>query len=177
MNTQMLLGAIWIASLVSVGIWQNHQGHTTCEFTHVQRESADLQAANDKIIDLANARIVEARNNASRLAAVSSQFEKEKQDESKKRDLVIADLRAERIRLRDPGKPRTAGDAENRTTPATGQCDGGTQANLSIEASEFLVRLAGEADEIVHQLTGCQSVVLTDRGMTAKPTEGEGNGK
>lgn len=173
MNTQLIIGVVWIASLMSVGIWQNRQGHTACEFVHVQRESADLRAANDKIVDLTNARIVEARNNASRLAALSSQFEKEKQDESKKRDLVIADLRAERIRLRDPGKPRTAGDTERGATYATGQCDGGTQANLSIEASEFLVRLAGEADEIVHQLTGCQSVVLADRGMTAKPTEGE----
>ena len=175
MNLQLIAAALLAVSLVVVGIWQNSAGHTACESTYVKRESADLVSANEKIVTLTNELIAEKSAHSTRLSLISQQYEKEKLDVAKERDLVIADLRAERRRLRDPGNPRTAANAESGTTATTGKCDGETRPYLSIETAEFLVRLTGEADEVVHQLTECQAVVMSDRGMTAKPNEGEGN--
>lgn len=174
MNPQLILGALWVASIVAVGVWQNSSGFGECESTYVKQESADLVSANAKVVELTDKLIAENGAHATRLSLLSQKYEKEKLDETKKRDRVIADLRAERVRLRDPGNPRTAGNAESGTASTTSQCDGEARGFLSIEASEFLVRLTAEADEVVHQLTGCQAVVMSDRGMTAQ-SEGEEN--
>jgi FtsZ-interacting cell division protein ZipA len=175
MNPQMIVAAIWAVSLVVVGIWQNSAGHTDCELTYTKQESVDLIAANEKITELTNKRISDNTEHATRLSLLSQQYEKEKQDESKKRDRVITDLRAERIRLRDPGSTSPTSNPGNGITAPTGKCDGEARGFLSNETAEFLVSLTGEADEVVHQLTECQAVVMSDRGMTAKQTEGEGN--
>lgn len=174
MNPQLILGALWVASIVAVGVWQNSSGFGECESTYIKQESADLVSANEKIVTLTNELIAEQSAHSTRLSLISQQYEKEKLDVAKERDLVIADLRAERRRLRDPGNPRTAANAESGTPATTGKCDGETRGFLSIETSEFLVRLTGEADEVVHQLTECQAVVMSDRGMTAQ-SEGEEN--
>lgn len=175
MNTQLVLVLAWLASLVVVGGWQNASGHAAERLMVTQRDNADLITANQTITDLTNKRITDNAEHATRLSLISQQLEKEKQDESKKRDRVIADLRAERVRLRDPGSPSPTGGSGNGITTGTSKCDGEARGFLSNETAEFLVRLTGEADEVVHQLTECQAVVMSDRGMTAKPSEGEEN--
>lgn len=175
MNPQLIVATVWLASLVGVGIWQNVSGRESERMTFMQRDFADLSVANGKIVELTEKLITETGAHATRLSLISQRYEKEKQDESKKRDRVIADLRAERVRLRDPGSTSPAGNSESGVTPSTGKCDGEARPYLSIETSEFLVRLTGEADEVAHQLTECQAVVMSDRGMTAQQIEGEVN--
>ena len=175
MNPQLIIAAIWLASLVGVGVWQNASGHAAERAKTTDRDLAELVSANKQIVDLTDKLIADNSAHATRLSLVAQTYEKEKQDEVSKRDRVITDLRAERIRLRDPGSKSTTGRTESGITSTTGKCDGEARPFLSIEASEFLVRLTGEADEVVHQLTGCQAVVMSDRGITAQPNEGEGN--
>lgn len=169
MNTQLIAGAVWLASLVAVGIWQHSAGTTACEAVYSSRDRTELIVANGRITELAAERDAAVKAHQTRLFDISQQYEKEKLDVAKERDLVIADLRAERRRLRDPGNPRTAANAGSGTTPTTGKCDGEARPYLSIEASEFLVRLTGEADEVVHQLTECQAVVMSDRETSSPP--------
>lgn len=69
-------------------------------------------------------------------------------------------------RLRDPGAKRTGGGAGlPAADPATGTGggDGGQGADLSAASTEFLLRLASEADAVTKQLAACQAVIKADR--------------
>lgn len=160
MNTQLILVLAWLASLVVVGGWQNASGHAAERLAVTQRDLSELATANEKITTMTNKMISDNAEHATRLSMISQQFEKEKQDETKKLDRVIADLRAERIRLRDPGSTSTTGKTGDEDATTTGKCDGETRGYLSKETSEFLVSLTGEADEVARQLTHCQEVVM-----------------
>lgn len=70
-------------------------------------------------------------------------------------------------RLRDPGRTAAAAECAAGAAAApdagAGRRDGEAGAELSAAASEFLLRIAGEADDVVRQLTACQAVVAADR--------------
>lgn len=151
--------AAWLMSLVVV-----YDAGKTAERTAWQgRESAELVSANRAIVDLEQQVKAVHLAQSDRLASVADQYEKEKQHEFQKRDRYIADLRADNLRLRDPGSKNTAVGTSDGVAPGTGQCDGQAGSQFSIEASEFLLRLTGEADEVAIQLAACQAVVLSDR--------------
>lgn len=160
--------AVWVLSLA----WVYDAGKTAERSVWLDRESAELRSANGEIIELENKVKADHLAHSARIASVAEQYEKEKQREIEKRDRRIADLRSDNLRLRDPGSKNTADGKADGVTTGTSQCDGHTGSQLSVEASEFLLRLTGEADEVVVQLTACQAVVQSDRGMTAT-TEGE----
>lgn len=151
--------AAWLMSLVVV----YDAGKTAERAAWQGRESVELVAANRAIVDLEQQVKATHLAQSDRLASVADQYEKEKQREFQKRDRYIADLRADNLRLRDPGRKNTSVGTTDGTTPTTGQCDGQAGSQFSIEASEFLLRLTGEADEVAIQLTACQAVVLSDR--------------
>lgn len=144
-------------------------GKTAERNTWLDKESAELASANSAIESL-ESEIKEAHWAAEeRLGAIAEQYEKEKQSEIEKRDRRIAELRTANFRLRDPGSKNTNGHQADGVTGSPSKCDGQEGGQLSNEASEFLLRITGEADEVVHQLTACQAVVLSDRNV-----EGEG---
>ena len=86
-------------------------------------------------------------------------------------DAAKAELEAERararsgtFRLRDHTASREAcTGGTGQAAPAPSERDGKAGAYLSAEAADFLLGLAGEADDIVRQLTACQAVILDDR--------------
>lgn len=177
MNPYALLtaGGLWLVSLIGVGYWQNSAGHTAERDAWQARENVQLVNANAKIIELNEVARKAERDHAERLATVSARLEQEKKHEAAKRDKIIADLRAGFVRLRDPGATSlyAIGGQGGTVTATTGKCDAGTGGELSVETAEFLVRLAGEADEIVDQLHACQDTVRSDRGLSVPGGVGE----
>lgn len=129
------------------------------------RENTELVAANNRITDLeTKAREDEAKHGQA-MAQASATYQESLQNEKANRDRTIADLRsgALRLRIQLAGRQSTDGSSAGQADPAAVRCDGETFAELSGSAAEFLVGLASEADDVVHQLTACQAVVTADR--------------
>lgn len=131
-----------------------------------ERENAALTAANTRIATLEEQARISERDHAQAMADTSAQYQKELSDERATKDRVIADLRRGALRLRIPTTDHAAGgsSAAAHGTASLGG-DGEARCELSVSASEFLVGLANEADEIVRQLAACQAVIAADRKL------------
>lgn len=98
--------------------------------------------------------------------AMSAKYQLEIQNVEKNAKRVIAELRADNIRLRDPYADSIGRAAESRASEAgstPGGCISETGGELSKETSEFLIDLAAEADEVVEQLTYTQRLLIECR--------------
>lgn len=167
MNPYLIIGLLlgWLASLTGVGWWQNAAGHTAERTTWQTRENTELRTANAKIITLqTSARSIEQKH-ALALAAVSTHYEEELTHATKQRVADVAAVRAGTLRLRDPNPPSiyATGNRPAETGPGAGGRDGSEGAGLSEATAEFLLALAGDADDITRQLTACQGVIIEDR--------------
>ena len=169
MNPYVIIGAlvIWIASLVGVGYWQNGAGHVAERTTWQTRENTDLRAANFKIITLEEGSRKAEQQHATALATVSSDYERKLSDANKQRAADAVALRAGTLRLRDPSAAGThaCGGLGIEVGAGAGRRDGGAPGELSATASEFLLELASDADDVVRQLAACQAVVVKDREL------------
>ena len=107
---------------------------------------------------------LEAKN-AQLVTAASANYQKGLTDGKAELDAALARARGGQ-RLRDAGARCPAvgdRDATGAARAGAGGRDGPQGADLSDAAAEFLLRLAGEADDVVRQLAACQAVVRADR--------------
>jgi len=100
------------------------------------------------------------------MAAISAQHEQEKLHALAEKDAVIAGLRdgTYRLRTRLAAAAATSGLAAQVGASASGG-DGAAQNGLRIEDAGFFVRESERADDVVRQLTACQAVIQSDRGL------------
>jgi len=97
---------------------------------------------------------------------MQADHQKELVDEQKQRDADVAAVNSGLIKLRD--KYAACSTAARRsetggTVASSGVGNGEAGAELSREATQFLLDEANRADKIVKQLTACQAVVVADR--------------
>jgi len=167
MNPYLILGfvGVLLVSNLSTGVWFQKNGRTVERAEWVLRDNVALRLANAEITRLNNEAREKERLNAAALAQVSTRHQREVKNvrDQAKRD--VAAVRAGSLVLRDPGAPSgsPAGSGIRTTDAAACRRDGQAGTDLSREASEFLLDLASEADEVVAQLTACQAVVEEDR--------------
>ena len=166
-NPWLLLGVglIWLASLVGVGVWQRSDGATTERTMWVERENAELVAANAKIVQLnAAARAQEVRH-AESLAAISTGHQQEIKNAQAQANADRAAVRAGGLRLYDVAAPglRACGSLSGAPGATAGGRDGPKGGELSGAAAEFLLELVNDADAVARQLAACQQVVRADR--------------
>lgn len=140
------------------------RGESEAEAKYVKRDNDALRAANVEIAKLRAAARKTEENQAKEIAAASKNLQTENDNAQR----TIADLRrriAAGGRLRDPGAtgPACSGGGVPTTPAGAGGRDDRPGADLSGEASIFLLDLAGEADAIARQLKACQAVVRADR--------------
>ena len=140
-----------------------------------KRDNAQLQAA------LAAQRAAEVQAaQAERIAATaqsvaSDNYLKGVDDGRKQSVALVAAARAGELRLRDPGnRPGTSSACPPATAPAPTAAASAANhdaagAQLSAEAVEFLLALAGEADDTARQLAAAQAVILSDRVLCNGP--------
>lgn len=158
-----------LALLHFYGQHQFAQGEAAEHARWVVRENKALQAANAEISQLNQQARDQERQHAEAVAHISTQFQEQLHHVQSQKDSVIADLRAGAVRLRIPVNP-AATSAACSGIPAeafasASRRDGETRADLSEAAAEFLIELASEADEVVHQLASCQTLLQADRGV------------
>lgn len=154
-----------VAAIYAYGQKQFGLGEQAERATWLKRDNDALVQANAKIKQLEEDARATERRHAESIAQVSKKYQEELQHAKSRKDRVIADLRAGDQRLRIPvAATGCAGGSEAGTTSASAvRRDGEARAELSDAAAEFLVGLATEADEIVHQLNACQALVIEDR--------------
>lgn len=99
---------------------------------------------------------------ASKLASVSKTYQEELQNVRFEKDKFMASVRAGTIKLHIP-KSASSYTTLGQVNVTASRCDASTESELPRDVTEFLYSEASRADEIVKQLTACQSVVLEDR--------------
>lgn len=161
----LLLSALLIGAFYFYGDQQFGLGEKAERSKWLERENAELVAANSKIKTLEDKYRQQEQDAATAIAVISSQYEKELHRVKTDKDRTIAGLRDGSVRLRIPVASafNTSGGEAGATASGSGARDGGARAELSGAAAEFLVGLASEADEVVKQLGACQAVVNADR--------------
>lgn len=142
---------------------------------YVNRDNAQLKAAIAAQVE-AEKRANEAEAKAAAAQTLASaNYQKGVKDAQAKTASLVAAARSGALRLRDPGAKAAncpsvshpVGEAQI-TAPASGS-DGQTGGELSTAASEFLLRLTGEADQIARQLALAQDVITSDRALCNSP--------
>ena len=160
-----VLVAIVVGAIYAYGQQQFELGEKAERAEWLERENTELVTANARIIELQAKISAREREHAADMAKASATYQENLQHEKAARDRTIADLRSGALRLRIAlaSRQTAPGGSSGEAGATPGRCDGETRAELSREASEFLVGLASEADDVVHQLTACQVVVVADR--------------
>lgn len=181
MAAVLLIGAItglvtaWNVYTKRIEAQGYERGRSETESAYKTRDNAQLteviaklKAAEKRAKDLED-----AKSAADNLAVAN--YQKGVQDGKAKTAAFIADVRAGRIRLSDPGaqtRPSTtvcSGTGQSTSIAATSGGNGEARVNLSAAASGFLLTLTGEADDTARQLAAAQAIIVSDRVLCNAP--------
>ena len=166
----LIAGIAFLAALAGLYGLIDHRGYTrgAAEVTAAveARDNKALAEANKRIQALQEAARAQEQAKAAQVVAISTHYQKEISDAKVRNALLDADVRAGRLRLRDPGAASTAvcdRGQTSETAASPGRSDGPTGGQLSAASSGFLLALTGEADDVTRQLGACQSLIRADR--------------
>jgi type II secretory pathway pseudopilin PulG len=161
-----LIVALMVAAVALAGAtyggwkWRDYQAKAD-ELTQAKAANKNLQKQIGKVADLQNRLRIAERTGAQNLVAAQSDKEKEVRNVRTEKDRVIAGLRADLVRLRDPWaksaerKPEGAGST-TATAPGIVLPESGRE--LSEELGEYLVSEFARADEVAVELNYCRKV-------------------
>jgi hypothetical protein len=108
-------------------------------------------------------RAIEA-SHAEKLASFSQTYQEQLKNVRLEKDRFINGVRSGAVKLRFPASTSN-GKTNTQTSNTTLRCDATSGAELPREVTEFLYSEASRADEIVEQLSACQSIVREDRRL------------
>lgn len=131
---------------------------------YLVRDNKALTEANAKITLLQNAaRETEARRVAE-MSTLATNYAKGFRDAEAQRLRDVAAARDGSLVLRIPASACRPGGGEAAPPGAAAPGgDGAATADLPGSVTADLLALAGEADQVVRQLTACQAIVIADR--------------
>ena len=128
-----------------------------------QVDKLTAQIAKDKAEATATARENEKLMSRS-LAAISTNHQKEIQDEKDKRDKFISDVRTGAVRLSIPVKACSARSSRDTATGPGNSPE--TRAELTPEAGTALAAIAADGDDAIRQLNACIDSYQAIRAIT-----------
>ena len=175
MKSILFIGIIlaWLGSLAYVGNYQYQAGSIAKNAEWREKENTELKLANKAIVDLRN-KLAAAEKEKSEQLVIAANTYQEKENAAKEiHQKNISALRANLLRMYDPGtrseptsreptsREPTSRESTASTAATTNSCDGTKNTELSREASDFLLDLTYEADEVTRQLGLCQSTITT----------------
>ena len=165
MKSILFIGIIlaWLGSLAYVGNYQYQAGSIAKNAEWREKENTELKLANKAIVDLRN-KLAAAEKEKSEQLIIAANTYQEKENAAKEiHQKNISALRANLLRMYDPGtrSEPTNHQSTASTAAPTNSCDGAKNTELSREASDFLLDLTYEADEVTRQLGLCQSTITT----------------
>lgn len=167
-----LLAAV-VAAIYAYGRQQFGLGELAERAAWLKRETVALTTANAKIKMIEEQYRAQEQAHAAAMAGVSTQYQQELIHAKAEKDRVIIGLRSGAVRLRIAVAAARSTSGSDAAAPgaATAGCDGEARAELSLAASEFLVGLASESDEVARQLSACQAVITADRRQPGEQVE------
>lgn len=170
----VLLAGLGLA-VHSYGQDQFDQGKKAERAEWQQRENTELTTANAAILKLNAAARQAEHDHAEALTEASAAYQEQLRHEKASRDRTIADLQSGALRLRvELARRETAGgSAAAEGDAGAGRCDAEAYGELSPAAAGFLVDLATEADDVVHQLTAAQAVIGACEKLTYRETQSD----
>lgn len=146
--------------------WAYMNGVTATDKQWLARENTQIVAANSRIVQLETDARKKEHVQSVTVANIVDNYETEKRNAKVQTDVIISTLNSSIVKLRDKyatTRSNTCADQASATTTGTGSDNAKTGTELSNEATEFLFKLTGEANEVVLQLTACQALLVSDR--------------
>ena len=165
MKSILFIGIIlaWLGSLAYVGNYQYQAGSIAKNAEWQEKENKELKLANKAIVDLRNKLALAEKEKSEQLVIAANTYQEKENAAKEIHQKNLSALRANLLRMYDPG---TRSQPTNRqstasTTTTANSSDGAKNTELSREASDFLLDLTYEADEVTRQLGLCQSTITT----------------
>lgn len=163
---QVWVGLALVAVVLTYGSWRYDVGQADVQ-ARWDAERVELTAAareaRTKAVQQRQARITRGR-------AILKQLREGNTDAHARRDDLVADLGAGRVRVLERFRcPGAAPAADARV--GSGGGDAAEKRGLSAADGAFLVRFATEADDVVRQLHACQATLSADRSQFAMPSK------
>ena len=151
----LVIAAAIISSVSSCGTWKITKNYYKNQY--------DAQVAEIRRVELEQTERLREEAKAKEVELNKTKTELELQNEKQRREnKTLLDKYNAAIasgkRLRDPGKSDTV-HCPGNTSSASGTANASGGAELSAQASEFLLSEAGRADEIMRQLNLCKAWV------------------
>jgi|GEM_PF-1559074 len=162
----LILISLVVTQIYLYGQKQFSLGEKAEKALWLSRANTELTAANNKITELQEKYRKQEQLNTQAMADKDAQLLKELQNVKSTKNTIISDLRANNLKLRIPitaSTSQTCGNITTETSASTIISHGETRAELSQEASEFLINFASECDEVAIQLTAAQDIITADR--------------
>jgi len=166
---RLAIAAIALVTLIVVivaGLWHWKSGiEDAAALRYVADANAQQLAFGKRVKRIEEEKLKQRSEYEERIAAMSSNH----QVEVKRLSDRVNGLLADGVRLRDKGDAASAGIGKlpkaDSIAAAACRCDGEASGQLSRSASEFLLRLAGEADQVAEQLGYAQKIIEQQRAL------------
>lgn len=149
--------ALLAVALVGCGYWWGDDAATNRAGAHAldAERAKSMQAA----IDSAHTASIE-HNFGEDKFAISATYQKDQINDAQARKQAIDRVHTGDQRLWIGTTPAAAGIACGTPAPTISRGDGEARAELSQQASEFLIDFASEADGVTRQLSACQAELV-----------------
>jgi hypothetical protein len=128
-----------------------------------EKENKELKLANKAIVDLRNKLALAEKEKSTQLTVAATTYQEKENAAKEIHQKNLNALRANLLRMYDPGTRSQPANRQSTASTAatTNGSDGAKNTELSREASDFLLDLTYEADEVTRQLGLCQSTITT----------------
>lgn len=163
MRLYIICGLVAAAALFGGGWWA---GSASVENSYLNQQNIDKSLADKEKLVIDGKLFAAEKLATDALAAADQAYINGVNDGKKQTDRLVADLRNGNIRLSAAIKAGTC----SGTATTAGGIDGNdaeARAELSTANSEFLLRIGGEADEVVKQLVMCQATITGYKSAVA----------
>ncbi|CNK23738.1 Bacteriophage lysis protein [Yersinia frederiksenii] len=163
MSTNAVIAVVLSILLFGGGWWA---GTTSAENSYLDKQAKDREKADKEKLVIDGKLFASEKVASDALAAADQAYINGVNDGKKQTDRLVADLRSGNLRLSAAVKAGACGST-NTTAGGVSGNDAEARAELSTANSEFLLRIGGEADEVVKQLRMCQATVTSYKDAVA----------
>lgn len=126
---------------------------------------AKIAEAREEARLLADAYRIQEKANAQEMAVIDQQHQEALTNAQAEADRVLESVRAGTVRVRNKLTCPKASSGVSDVASTTSSGDAGEGSGLSQADAELVLRIAAEADQVVHQLKACQAIVRADRQL------------
>ena len=152
------------ATLFGFFVTGYHRGHRAAAAQWQAMYAADIAAANAATVQALNKARDAEQQAAKQVAEIEGKLHEQQVKANNDQERLLADVRSGAVGLRQrltcpPSKPSPMPGAASSASSS----DAAEKRGLQPADADFLIRLAGRADEVTRQLVSCQSILSAER--------------